>query len=169
MTRKQQRNVESGNGGKPWALTTGALLAAMLLVGSVGQVQAAPVVWDGGGNGVNWLDALNWDTDDAPDTVAEDVIIDGNVGLDVTVLLDPPNNTTLGIGTLTIDAGDQFNLRLDNGTLNVAGLSNSGVLSHVVGASDNSRTGYLNVAGTNQIFNPTFPGWLPARDRRGPI
>ena len=34
----------------------------------------AIVNWDGGGDGTNWADPLNWDTDSVP-TLADDVII----------------------------------------------------------------------------------------------
>jgi hypothetical protein len=69
----------------------------------------AQTTWDGGGNGVNWLDAANWAGDDAPDTAGENVLIDGGVA----VTLDPPLNTIRDIGSLTVDAGNTLNLRYD--------------------------------------------------------
>ena len=44
----------------------------------------AAVAWDGGGDGINWIDPLNWDTDSLP-TAADDVTID--VATDPTIVL----------------------------------------------------------------------------------
>ncbi|MDF3129060.1 PEP-CTERM sorting domain-containing protein [Kiritimatiellaeota bacterium B1221] len=110
--------------------------------------------WDNEDGDGAWLTALNWSGDDVPDTAGEDASIGDVGGSPSTVLLRPINGTTIDIGSLTIDAGSTFNNRFDSGTLNLTGgLSNSGTLSHTSSPSSNARNVYLNISGTNQIFN----------------
>jgi hypothetical protein len=63
------------------------------------------VTWDGGAGTNNWIDALNWDTDEIP-TTTDDVIIPGaNVTLSATTTIHSLNYGTTGSYTLTINAG----------------------------------------------------------------
>lgn len=131
-----------------------ATLGTLLFTSLAPSLSAQVRTWDGEGNGVNWLDPLNWSGDEIPDTIGEDAVIGDVLGTPSSVTLDPANGTTLDIGSLTVDVDNELNIRFDSGTFNVTGgLSNSGSILHASGPSNNSRTVHFNVGGTNQIFN----------------
>jgi hypothetical protein len=64
----------------PRALPWVALCAIPLIAGSA----LAQTTWDGGGDGVSWSDAANWDPDSVPDA-ATDVVLDGGVSISLDV------------------------------------------------------------------------------------
>ena len=71
----------------------------------------ATVVWDGGGDGVNWADPLNWDANQLPAT-GDDVVIDS--AFDPTIQYDAG---TLSLGSLTSNEA----LHLAGGSLTITG------------------------------------------------
>src|SRR5262245_52122159 len=85
--------------------------AAVWLVALTGA--AAAVVWDGGGDGTNWNQALNWSGDIVP-AATNDVVIDV-AGTNVVIFISSGNisvrtlqcqeSLTLGGGTFTVTAG----------------------------------------------------------------
>ncbi|WP_299115400.1 T9SS type A sorting domain-containing protein [uncultured Winogradskyella sp.] len=101
------------------------------------QLTAATVTWDGGGDGTNWTDPLNWDTDALP-TAADDVDLNGaTVVLSANatvqrVLVDGSGDLTVNTGvTLTISgfAGNDEGLEIqtsanviNNGTIAISNI-----------------------------------------------
>jgi len=64
---------------------------------------ACAITWDGGGDGINWSDPLNWSTDTLP-TGSDNIIIDDDDFTFSQVHLDI--DFTLTTGSFTIDSGD---------------------------------------------------------------
>ncbi len=92
------------------------------------------VVWDGGGDGTRWLDALNWNIDIVPEAL-DDVVID--LPGDYTVIIDGPAVA----GTIELGAG------LGSQVVELQG----GHTLAVGGAVDVAAGGSLNVHGTMSI------------------
>lgn len=59
-----------------------SIILALLILPQISLSFAAPVSWDGGGDGVDWFDPNNWDSDTLP-LDSDDVIIDGNANVDL--------------------------------------------------------------------------------------
>ncbi|HEX9677231.1 choice-of-anchor D domain-containing protein [Nitrososphaera sp.] len=125
------------------------------------------MIWDGGGDGVNWSDADNWDGNIAP-ADGDVIVIDGDVGVDSVVHLD--TNFTLTYGSITINSGDElvidptYELILSNsggtGITNSGTISNSGTITVVnsgiatIGITNSgtiSNSGELSVENTGEI------------------
>lgn len=141
------------------------LLTLTLLLGVFFQVTAATVTWDGGGDGISWLDPLNWDTDAIP-TMADDVDLDGqSVTLSgstqvLRVFVD-------GSATFTVDAGATLTVNNNalaadgNGALEVQGsatLVNNGTISVANTAGTNNGHGYYNKGTTTNNGTITIDG-----------
>jgi hypothetical protein len=91
------------------ALAAILLLMIPLSLGSLQQkAYAATVTWDGGGDGVNFSDPLNWDTDTVP-TSTDNIVIgpaDITVSMDTDFTLNSTGSITIsGAGQLVIQSG----------------------------------------------------------------
>lgn len=76
------------------------------------DVSSTAVYWDGGGDGVNWSDRFNWDTDNVPGS-SSDVTIDVPGAVTVAISSDAQS-----VHSLTIAADDGLKLT-NNGALTV--------------------------------------------------
>lgn len=112
------------------------------------------VLWDGGGDGTNWTDPLNWDTDAVPDGSSE-VVID--VAGDPTITL-PANRTAVA---KSITSRERM-LFLNLTTLDVAEPS--------VFEADVQSTGYLRFRGAGTLsFSAVFSAVSPEFDTGGAV
>lgn len=130
-------------------------LCALLATAS-GLTAGTLRTWVGPSTG-HWSASANWSDGDVPDTAEEDVLIDGQAGVDVLVTNSIASATTQTNGTLTIDAGDRLVVR-GTGTgatagYRLAGLSNSGRLDLYPSPSDNILTMQVVVEQSGTTFN----------------
>lgn len=105
---------------------------------------AAQSVWDGGGDGTSWNDALNWDNDMLPtsDSIVEfnnDVVVTG------TADLGPARITVKGQSTVTLD----LDINIGNGMLDEHAIVVSSASSLIFGAGT-ARNFVLNPSSTKQ-------------------
>lgn len=144
------------------------LLILTLVVGGYFQLTAATVTWDGGGDGINWTDPMNWDTDALP-TMADDVDLDGqSVTLTAStqvqrVFVDGSAVFTVDAGvTLTIDgfAGDDEGLEIqgsatliNDGTISISNLPGTNADGlYNKGTSTNNGTIMIDGIGQHGIY-----------------
>jgi len=143
-------------------MTKQLLLTLAICVAAISSSFSATVTWDGGGDGINWTDPLNWDTDALP-TAADDVDFDGN---DVTLTA----NTTVqrvfvdGSAIFTVDAGVTLTVSGFSGNdegVEIQGsatLINNGTIaiSNIVGGDD--ADGFYNKGTTTNNGTITIDG-----------
>ncbi|WFB36123.1 PEP-CTERM sorting domain-containing protein [Kiritimatiellota bacterium B12222] len=125
------------------------MLAVLIGVTSLAQPSFAQLrTWDAGGDGLTWTDPLNWSDDDAPDTVGESALIDGDTFIDSTVTLTQTSGA-YETGAVTIDAGDLLTFKggysNSSGTLNATSLTNSGNFNTFNGGGSNNGAAIANV------------------------
>jgi len=96
-----------------WAMIPPLLIFALQLVPSLTSAQT----WDGGGDGVNWTDPLNWDTDTVPSSFST-VNIGAGATVDFTGSL-PGGPSTINVDG-TLNGGGSGAIRLSGATLNVS-------------------------------------------------
>ena len=125
------------------------LFPFLFLLLSYPILKAQTIQWDGGGDGINWTDPLNWDSDNIPDA-NDDVLIDiSNVTL----------NTNTTIRSLKLTGGSingTTKLIVNNSTLTINGdplSSNSGI--ELVGYTTEL---FIDELSTVQINNPGQKG-----------
>lgn len=107
----------------------------MLLCGFVASSHSAVVTWDGGGDGVNWSDPINWSGNVVP-TSADDVVL----GAGAAVIISGINPTVLSVQS-------QRPLSITSGSLGVTAGS-----SEVKGALTLSLGTSLAVNGSGAVF-----------------
>jgi hypothetical protein len=121
-----------------------------------GRLLLAAVSWDGGGDGQNWTDPLNWSTDSVPDATSDVTV---NSASSLTVRVAPAaqarharslaTNQTVLIeagATLSVDGGG---ITLDEGTIELAGAGSSAALQLNTSAQAINGTGQVVLAGTS--------------------
>lgn len=69
------------------------------------RILLSTIHWDGGGDGLNWSDPLNWDTDVLP-AAADDVILDVAENPIIRLDISASINSLIARESLTIDQGD---------------------------------------------------------------
>jgi hypothetical protein len=122
------------------------------------RVMLASVVWDGGGDGVNWTDESNWDTDQLPG-FQDDVVIavDGDISVALGSgeqnirSLDCQEYLTISGGTLNLDAASAIKSLSLGATLWVDGDLNI-AKSMTWGAGSGNRT-TMGGTGTTTILS----------------
>ena len=119
------------------------VVVAGLLFGAA-SIYAATVTWDGGGDGTNWINGVNWDTDTVPVSNVDDVTINGAT-LPVNL-----NATTRNLQSRIVILN---NSTLTNGTMHFAEVGGSVTASNVTFA--NSFT-IDNVARNMSFVNSTY-------------
>jgi hypothetical protein len=112
----------------------------------------AVVAWDGGGNGTDWFDPLNWSTDQVPGTNDD---VSSNVAANPTILLDRTTtirslsnseslrivgNSSNGSASLSVSAGITNSGSIE---LNSTGSSWNSTITLSGGTFTNSATGSL--------------------------
>ncbi|MFP4053627.1 MAG: LamG-like jellyroll fold domain-containing protein [Phycisphaerae bacterium] len=110
---------------------------------SVLMGETAPVLWDGGGDGVNWHDPANWDGDVLP-------------GADDVVLLSSPGSAavTFSGSAGSVSVAGLFTdrpMKVTGGTLTVTGTSR-------IGGSLNVSGGTLKASGPDALLEADAPG-----------
>ena len=78
------------------------LVLAVAVVASLATSAWSQTTWDGGGDGVSWHDANNWDTDTIP-SASDHVIIDASPSTSI-VQIDTP------VEVASIDSGERLHL-----------------------------------------------------------
>ena len=75
--------------------------------GIIPQAFAATITWDGGGDGINWSDPLNWDSDTLP-TGNDDIILlnTGVVNLDIDFSLSSAGTFEISDAQQSLADGD---------------------------------------------------------------
>ena len=176
---KQMRIIFGRNAAAGILSTTGFAIVAILLAAAtfvVGtpelqRAYAASVTWDGGGDGVNFSDPLNWDADAVPtgsDTIligaagASSVEVDVNftINADGSIVISgdneliiPTRRTLSNFGTITIAHSSADN----NGIANGGTINNSGIITVANGGSSigisNFGGGTISNSGTIKVEN----------------
>lgn len=146
-------------------------LAAVPAVAVASMAGAASIAWDGGGDGIRWLDPDNWDSDSVP-TAADiatlgvdglEVVVDGVAETNRYILTDASAETV----TVRVVAGGV----LSEG-INFAGFGATGSTPKIEIAGG-TMTGADQLRGTNDSSNPglvtmtegTFSGYTTVRNR----
>ncbi len=103
------------------------------------RADAVTIAWDGGGDGINWSDPLNWSTKTLPSS-SDDIEIDGNNAINSNVHLDM--DFTLS-GTILITSSDS--LEIDTGktltNFGSVGLDSGGDLNNTGKIENNGSIG----------------------------
>ena len=107
--------------------------------------------WDGGGDGTDWHDPLNWNTDGAPDPSDALVIASGTPTSTINVNIVDGSITQTG-GDITLSGRfNSFGTDPGNGTYNLEGgtllVNYSGGLSHSFNVGNGTKTGSLIQSG----------------------
>lgn len=129
------------------------------------KLTAATVTWDGGGDGTNWTDPLNWDTDTVP-TASDDVVITSAtvvLSSDATVqrvLADGSSVFTINAGvTLTITgfAGNDEGLEIqtsanvtNNGTIDISSILGGNGADGLYSKGTCTNNGTITIDGIGQ-------------------
>ena len=123
------------------ALSAGEIASAYA-AGSAGKCPPGTVVWDGGGDGLNWTNALNWSGDAVPG--AANTVIINLPGTNATIVI----NANATVGSVQCEES----LAISNGTLTVtAGASRvNGGLTVISGRG-------LAARGSNTTFTASGP------------
>ena len=112
--------IDMGPVTNPSGVTYGFLNNGTSLDATINSVS---FFWDGGGDGINWTDQLNWSLDLLPNTGTDVLLTSGQ-----NVTLADPLGLALPIANLTLNSGSSLNL--SSGTL-----TNVGILNVNAGAS----------------------------------
>lgn len=140
-----------------WDLPGNSMSLGQYVVTATGEAPAIAIDfrWDGGGDGVNWLDPANWQPDGLP-TDIDRVLLDSNVTGEIRI------NGRARVSELTLPSGYTGTLSLDGGELSVAGnflqtdgtlLLNNGRLR--VGGDFNVTGGSFEPGNGQVILTPT--------------
>jgi len=130
--------------------------------GMIPEAYAAAVNWDGGGDGINWSDPLNWDTDTVPTGTDSITILNsaGDVRMNIDFTLEPGGFLTIlnTVPRLLIDPNIIFtnngDVTVEDGALlfNFVGLLENNGLVNIFGAYS-SQGGTLNNLPSGSINN----------------
>ncbi len=114
---------------------------------------ASQVSWDGGGDGVSWVDANNWSNDQLPGST-DDVTIDISATIDIassttinSLTLGPNNSPTLNF---SYDAITNGALTLSSGNFS---LNTGSTLTHTAGTTVVVGSIYINVQNGSATIN----------------
>jgi len=144
-----------------WMAVVALAFSTIILAGTAAA--QTDHTWDGGGDGVSWTSANNWDTNDVPDTIDDKAIIPNNGASGFTVNLD--SNITIGDldiyekSVLNIAPNASATLTLDDdadghGQVVLRATSDSVYAVINVGDGDSAHTGILRLPdneGSHQI------------------
>lgn len=100
-----------------------AIFGGVFWLGS-GSASAATLTWDGGGDGVNWADGTNWDTDSAP-VNGDDLVFDHSLFSDQDTITNNISGLSLAGIAITGDnsAGSYKSVSVDGNNVSTANVN----------------------------------------------
>ncbi|MBY0524478.1 MAG: hypothetical protein K2R98_13815 [Gemmataceae bacterium] len=173
--------IAAGAGNTVWFTESSASKIGVLTL----DVCPRSVSWDGGGDGVNWTDVLNWSTDQLPGA-CDDVYIHTNPSVTIvhaagseSIRSLHSDNAISFSGALTLAADSAINHSLTfSGALNMAGgflaLQGGGDIagnvSATVGAGVNFKSGFFQIKqNANFVGAGVYTVGLPVGGMAGPV